>query len=445
MKRSTIAIYPAALTTFFACLLLCYQMNAQVAWTVEQKTDMPEAVSNNAVAAAKSADGKTYLYSFGGIDETKAWSGIHNRSYRYDVLLESWESIPDLPMSTPVIAAGATNIQEKIYILGGYSVNMLSQEVSSNQLFEYDPTSNTYTEKASLPRATDDHVQVAYKDSLLYVISGWSNNGNIVDVQIYNPALDEWQIGTPLPNLSEYGAFGASGAMLDDTIYYAGGATVVGFNFTLKPLLRKGYVHPDDPTQIDWSVQEMEHALGYRMASLALNFDDTDGIIYWIGGSDISYNFDGIAYSNGQGVPATGDIREYDRGSGLFQRLEGVIQPTMDLRGIGQIGLGNFMIAGGMGENQTVHGQTLELNAGVFLGLDEETSEQASFIKTVSADYVKLKTAFTNSGYQIYSTSGQLMKQGKSEGGTISVSNLVRGTYLLSLKDQKRAERFIIQ
>ena len=52
---------------FIFALLFTLQVDAQV---VSELSAMPEAVSNNAVCLAKLGD-RNYLYSFGGIDETK--------------------------------------------------------------------------------------------------------------------------------------------------------------------------------------------------------------------------------------------------------------------------------------------------------------------------------------------------------------------------------------
>ena len=76
---------------------------------------------------------------------------------------------------------------------------------------------------------------MVYKDSLIYVVTGWSGSGfsgtNVANVQIYNPANDTWSVGTPVPNTNQYKAFGASGIIVEDTIYYFGGAKISGFNF----------------------------------------------------------------------------------------------------------------------------------------------------------------------------------------------------------------------
>ena len=57
-----------------------------------------------------------YGDSFGGIDSSKIWSGIHLRSFRYNTQADTWETIPALPDTMGKIAAGASTIKNKIYI-----------------------------------------------------------------------------------------------------------------------------------------------------------------------------------------------------------------------------------------------------------------------------------------------------------------------------------------
>jgi len=48
-----------------------------------QLVKLPEPVTNNAVVALKK-DGQTLFYSFYGLDQSKKWSGVHNKIMRVD-------------------------------------------------------------------------------------------------------------------------------------------------------------------------------------------------------------------------------------------------------------------------------------------------------------------------------------------------------------------------
>jgi N-acetylneuraminic acid mutarotase len=208
----------------------------------------PEKISNLAVAGI-TIFGRPYVYVFSGIDSTKNYSGIHARCYKYDLIDDDWTVLPLLPGGQDRIAAGASTIKDKIYILGGYEVFEDGNEVSLNQLHIFDPISDTFLEDgAPIPTPIDDQVQVVYKDSLLYSVTGWSNNGNVNKVWMYNPIEDIWSSCTPLPLGPIFSSFGSSGSIVGDTIYFIGGATEIG-PFNLSDRFRKGYINPEDPTE----------------------------------------------------------------------------------------------------------------------------------------------------------------------------------------------------
>jgi len=137
--------------------------------------------------------------------------------------------------------------------MGGYQVLSNGNEISSNIVNRFDPRTNTYlTNGANISIPIDDHVQAVWNDSLIYVITGWTNTANVPNVQIYDPANDNWSVGTATPNNSLYKAFGASGTIIGNTIYYHGGAVSSG-NFSGQTTLRVGQIDPNNPTQITWN------------------------------------------------------------------------------------------------------------------------------------------------------------------------------------------------
>jgi len=333
--------------------------------TVTEVANMPMPISNNAVVEGYAND-TAYMYSFGGIDSTKIWSGITNKSFRYNTITDVWDTIPDLPNPNAVIAAGASYVDSIIYIMGGYQVLSNGNEISSNIVNRFDPRTNTYLSNgANIPVATDDHVQAVYKDSLIYVITGWNNNGNIPNVQIYDPANDNWLTGTPVPNNNTYKAFGASGIIKGDTIYYHGGAST-GTNFPGQSTLRIGEIDANDPTQITWSSQSTPH-ISYRSAC---TIGDDDFSLFWIGGSSETYNYNGIAYNGTGGVLPRATALSTNSGS-FFEESTPNIPLPMDLRGIANIDFRKY-IAGGMLQGQVVSNKTFQLHPYILIGIDEQ-------------------------------------------------------------------------
>ena len=83
-------------------------------WYSVEVASMPERVSNNAVIEG-SINENPYVFAFGGIDSTKIWSGIHLRSFRYNVMADIWDTIPSLPDNMGKIAAAASNLPPPLF------------------------------------------------------------------------------------------------------------------------------------------------------------------------------------------------------------------------------------------------------------------------------------------------------------------------------------------
>ena len=334
---------------YFSFFLLL-SISTALAQNWQALPSLPEPVTNNAVTQARVAD-SIFIYTFAGLDETKIWSGIHLKAWRLRLGDTAWLPLPSVPdPNGGKIAAAASTVKEKIYLIGGYHVASNGNEISSKKVHRFDPAANTWLpDGADIPVPIDDQVQAVWRDSLIFVVTGWSNSTNVTNVQIYNPATDSWTAGTPVPNLSNYKVFGGSGIIIGDTLYYAGGART-GSNFPATSFFRKGYIHPDDPSQIDWTGATEPLAQGYRMACVKLL-----GQAAWIGGSDVTYNYNGIAYDGSGGVPALDRVTLYQPAFGSLGQVSGdQIPPVMDLRGAGQISPTEVVLAGGMGPNQQV-------------------------------------------------------------------------------------------
>lgn len=342
---------------FFGTLLAAVSGWSQAGWTWTELPAMPEPVANNAVVEAMSND-TLCIYSFTGIDSTKEPSGIHLKSWKYNTVSQIWSAIPDVPDENGgKIAAGASVVDNIIYLIGGYHVADNFSETSSDKVHRFDPNTDTWlTDGSPIPVPIDDHVQAVWNDSWIYIVTGWSTNGNVNDVQIYNPNVDFWQVGTPTPNGVNYEAFGTSGSIIGDTIYYFGGVQG-SFSFSSNARLRKGVIDATDPTVITWSLlDDAPGADGYRTA--AAHYGDR---LFWIGGAGVAYNFDGIAYNGTGGVSPEPRIATYYAGGSVWE--EGITAPygVMDLRGIGQVSPTSWIICGGMEDEQLVSDRTFLL------------------------------------------------------------------------------------
>lgn len=388
---------------FLLLLFSCSgQVYSQTAWTWAELDTMPMKVSNNAVTQG-TVSGETYIYSFGGIDTTKIYSGITQRSFRYHVGTGTWEEISPMPSSLPYIASAASNVKNKIYVIGGYHVYSGGSEISSDEVIIYNPETNLYEPNgAPIPTPIDDQVQCVWRDSLIYVITGWSNTTNVTKVQIYDPALDQWSVGTDVPNSSSYRVFGGSGTIIGDTIYYFGGAAT-GFNFPASSKLRKGIINPIDPTQITWTLEEDAPNNGYRQA--CLNYQNQ---IYWVGGSSTSYNYNGIAYNGTGGVPPLQQIMRYEAFHHWWNDGAGAPFGIMDLRGVGQVSSTSWIICGGMEEGQIVTNRTFLLSLdSIVAGLEQYESNSFRILQReiITPEPLLWFEVFLTDGRLVYSSS----------------------------------------
>ena len=322
-------------------------------WTATRVGSLPEAVSNQAVSEGV-LNGVPYLYSFGGIDSTKLHSGIHLRSYRINARTGIAERIEDIPDTLGKIASAASRIEDTIYVIGGYHVFEDGTEKSSDRVHRYDISGNRFLEDgAKVPVPIDDHIQVVYDNRYIYLITGWSDESNVPDVQIYDAKKNRWFEGTPVPDTDDFKSFGASGFILDDTIYYLGGASM-GSNFPIQSILRKGEINPQNPAEINWTRQFLDPRFaGYRMGCFGRK-----GELFWIGGSNVTYNFNAIAYDGTGGVEPNHRILRYD-GQSFTEDFNKNI--PMDLRGIANIDDSTKYLIGGITEGQRTSQDLIKL------------------------------------------------------------------------------------
>lgn len=416
------------LFSFF--LLFSTYGNAQL--TITEIGTLPEPVSNNAVCEGF-IDGVPYLFSFAGIDTTKIFSGTHLKSFRMNLETGESERIDDLPGDQGLLATGASRIGNIIYIVGGYTVNANGSEVTSRKVRRYDIENNEFlSDAADLIVPTDDHVQAVWRDSLLYVVTGWSNSANIRFTQVYDPISDNWTNGTLLPNDNNYTSFGASGAIVDDKIYYFGGARSTG-NFPIQNYLRVGEINPDDPSEVTWTISQPDADInGYRMAATMM-----DDQVHWIGGSNNTYNYNGIAYDGSGGVPTANQELVFVEGLEI-NRFEIDNEVPMDLRGIAKISETEQYIAGGMLANQLVTDKVFKLELKPLIVIPAVSYTAADLGINIFPNPVVDQINIVNEGkekiesYNIYDNNGKLILNSVFN-SSIAVGDIIPGIYFIEL------------
>ena len=116
-------------------------------------------------------------------------SGIHLRSYRFNTVSGEVEALPDLPDTPGKLGITANRIGDIIYVCGGYHVFAGGNEITNDKVHRFNTQTNSWMSYAPvIPVATDDQEQSVWRDSLLYLVTGWKNTANIQHCQIFDPA-----------------------------------------------------------------------------------------------------------------------------------------------------------------------------------------------------------------------------------------------------------------
>lgn len=154
--------------------------------TWEQLPSLPEPAAN---VAAVALNGKIYV--LGGHSYDFLVSDLVTKAsvFVFDPQAARWTSGASLPEPLAGMAAAAAN--GKLYVFGGGAE---SGEERATTL-EYDPATNAWAERASMPGGSRIFAGAAAMDNKIYVVGGWPN---LTRVEVYDPEADSWTTATPL-------------------------------------------------------------------------------------------------------------------------------------------------------------------------------------------------------------------------------------------------------
>jgi hypothetical protein len=310
---------------------------------VEQPTllppPLPIALANNAVASLTLPNGQA-VFSFLGIENTKRWDGITRAAFRWNQREADWRRISPVP-GPARLAATAQVVGGRVFLFGGYTVAADGEERSVPDVAIYNPAADVWSVGAPIPIPVDDAVSGVWRDSLIYLVSGWHDTNNEAAVQIYDPAVDAWQEGTPIPGPP---VFGHAGGITGNSIVYLDGARVQTDPraFVTERSSWHGEIDPADPTEIEWTrLPDHPGPALYRAAAAG----GADRVIF-AGGSDNPYNYDGIGYDGRPSDPVAIAFA-WERSTRSWVELAPPEPATMDHRGLVEVG-GRYFTVGGM-------------------------------------------------------------------------------------------------
>jgi N-acetylneuraminic acid mutarotase len=311
---------------------------------------LPAPLSNNAVASLKTR-GQFLIFSFMGMGPKKTWDAVTNAAYSLDTSTGKWSAIHPVPGPAGRIAAVAAGARDHVFLFGGYVVDAQGGEVTSPDVNVYQPLTGRWFRGADIPLPVDDSVIGVYRDRYIYLISGWSKTDAVRDVQVYDGEKNKWQQATPIPGTP---VFGHAGALVDDTILYVDGArknSAAQPRYVASDECWMGKIDHHDPTKILWS--KLPNHPGPARYRIAAGGSGKDQMIYFSGGTDNPYNYNGIGYDGRPSEPVAMTFAYNLRTSKWEVINENTPNLTMDHRGLVVTSQG-LVIIGGMEKGQQV-------------------------------------------------------------------------------------------
>jgi N-acetylneuraminic acid mutarotase len=334
-------------------ILAAFSCCAGIAAAQIKIPSLPAPISNNAVATGR-AGKHEQLYSFMGIGPKKTWDAITNDAYAFDLGSKKWTKLHPVPGPAGRVGASAVEARGEIFLLGGYTVDGRGDELTIRDISVYSPVNKKWFRATDLPIPVADAVVVVYHDRYLYVLGGRSGKDAVPNVQVYDIAKNHWEQATPMPGTP---VFGHAGALLDDTIVFVNGAKnnpEGNPRYIASDECWVGKIDHKNVKVIHWS-DVIGHPGGGRFR-IAAGVSEKDRRIYFSGGTDNPYNFNGVGY-DGQPAEPISTTFDFSVKDGVWEMVtEDTPNPTMDHRGLLEIHDG-MVVIGGMEKGQKVTDQ----------------------------------------------------------------------------------------
>jgi N-acetylneuraminic acid mutarotase len=344
-------------------VLFCLLLGAALHADDEPKlSPLPSPVSNNAVAISHGKN--LQIFSFMGIGPKKTWDAITNSAYRLDLSSGKWTELRPVPGVAGRLAASAAAFHEQVFIFGGYVVDGQGGETTVSDVNVYVPAENRYYRGADIPTPVDDSVIGVYRDRYVYLVGGWSGPKSeaVRNVQVYDSEKDRWMQATPIPGTP---VFGHAGAIVGNTIVYLDGAyknpTGASPKFVASSECWMGKINKKHPTNIEWS--KLPAHPGNARYRIAAGASEKEGKIYFSGGSENPYNYNGIGYDGQPSEPSLFTFA-FNARWGQWQTIsESAPDPAMDHRGL-LVTRRGLVLVGGMEKGQQVSAQVRVVKSG---------------------------------------------------------------------------------
>jgi N-acetylneuraminic acid mutarotase len=232
-------------------------------WT----TGAPMPTSRSDLAVVLGDDGK--IYAIGGDYASVSDPGASIVAQAYDPALNTWESLPPMPIGREALAA-AVDASGTIYAIGGYD-GSTAHELGSVATFHPGDASWT-TLPDPMTTARSDHAAAALPDGRIYALGGEGQlaGDELAALEYYQPGMTGWHTAPPMPTTRKM----LAAAVIGPQLYALGGNRWVGSHMSYTRV-----VEVYDTTTHAWSQVTSMPSGRYGHAAVALG-----GKIYVVGG-----------------------------------------------------------------------------------------------------------------------------------------------------------------
>ncbi|MDT8409437.1 MAG: hypothetical protein RQ741_07540 [Wenzhouxiangellaceae bacterium] len=340
------------------CFVLCALASLAFGLAAAKPPPLPEPRSNNPVAVLEDDKGALWFTGL-GLAPGKTRRDLRADGWIYrEGIDEQWQAVPPLPEFEGLagrLGSHAVVVDGAIYVIGGYTVAEDHVERSTPGVYRLEIAPEpAWTRVSRMPVPVDDSVALVYRDRYVYLVSGWSNSGNVNLVQVWDSRNNTWQQAEPWPGKP---VFGHAGGITGNRMAICGGAYVDypadgPRRFLESDQCWLASIRQDDIGRLDWKpLAPMPGGPRYRAGAVGLTHGGEQRVVF-AGGADRPYNYDGQGY-DGEAADAFESVVSVDTETGQWHCHEPMPEPGMDYRGL-IARADSLVLVGGMDRQRNV-------------------------------------------------------------------------------------------
>lgn len=394
-------------------LLSAFLITTIYAQDWEDKESLPAAASVRHHPVTFTIDGVGYL-----VAGAKPFAGVLEDFYAYDKFTDTWSTLPDFPGGGRGYSYGVST-ETKGYIgFGIYEDEETFEFFSYNDLWEYNPETEAWTELATCPCIARYHPAMVQVNDKIYVGLGGSEFGDLKDWWEYDIETDSWTEKEEFPGTERHHPYYFG---IGDYVY-------VGFGHHSASIFNDFYRY--DPATDTWTELGTFPDQG-RVAGTQFAYD---GKGYILSGQ-------GETHSN---LP-TGEFWEYDPSDDSWVELPA--HPDG-----GRWAPGSFIIDGTVfftcGEANT--GEQKDLIAyelAPLAGIHRNELDMSWYPNPTQGKIYFADEKWNNAKVEVIDAAGKIVERTTILNQTINLEKLQKGVYLLRINGNNivRVERVSVQ